>query len=390
MTRHWYSRLEKMHGEPPWPRFVKHLNRSFGPTIRTSRLAEVKRLKQTGAVKDYKRTFLTLVCRCESLTEEQQVELFVAGLRNPIRTDVDLQYPTNLEAAMSLALSYERHGLSDDEDEVTPPPAKVPSSKPAKMSGPATATPSKAAPAAAPFAAPGKKPFKCLTPAEMDDRRAEGLCYNCDEKFQRGHRCKNLFSACVVWDDMTSEAEETDSDNPEISLCALTGINNGTTMQLPVYVLGERLIALLNSGSTHNFFSEEAASRCGVAITRRDDIRVMVANGDTGQFWHLPWIGCHHRLRAFHGGLLHNSLGGFDVVLGVQWLGMLGPLLWDFKKLLLSFWRHGRRITWRGETKKTGTARAALCSGHDLLDELLLEYDSLFEMPTGLPPCRPV
>jgi hypothetical protein len=55
----WYSRLEKMHGEPPWPRFVKHLNRSFGPTIRTSQLAEIKRLKQTSTVKDYKKQFLT-------------------------------------------------------------------------------------------------------------------------------------------------------------------------------------------------------------------------------------------------------------------------------------------------------------------------------------------
>jgi hypothetical protein len=82
-------------------------------------------------------------------------------------------------------------------------------------------------------------------------------------------------------------------------------------------------------------------------------------------------------------------LGGFDVVLGVEWLGMLGPLLWDFNKLLLTFWRHGRRITWRGEAKKTGTARAALCTGRNLLDELLLEYDSFFEMPKGLPPSRP-
>jgi hypothetical protein len=165
------------------------------------------------------------VCRCESLTEEQQVELFIAGLRNPIRTDVRLQYPTNLEAAMSLALAYEQRGLSDDEDGSAPPLGKMPPAKPTKMTVPAAALPAKTASAAAPAATPGKKPFKRLTPAEMDDRRAKVLCYSCDEKFQQGHHCKSLFFACVVGDDMTSEAEETDSDDPEISLCALTGIN---------------------------------------------------------------------------------------------------------------------------------------------------------------------
>ncbi|KAH6837899.1 hypothetical protein C2S53_001984 [Perilla frutescens var. hirtella] len=30
---------------------------------------------------------------------------------------------------------------------------------------------------------------KMLTPAEMQDRRARGLCYNCDQKWVTGHRC---------------------------------------------------------------------------------------------------------------------------------------------------------------------------------------------------------
>jgi len=32
-------------------------------------------------------------------------------------------------------------------------------------------------------------PIKRLTPAQMQERREKGLCYNCDEKFQPGHRC---------------------------------------------------------------------------------------------------------------------------------------------------------------------------------------------------------
>lgn len=43
-------------------------------------------------------------------------------------------------------------------------------------------------------------------------------------------------------------------------------------------------------------------------------------------------------------------LGGFDIVLGIQQLRTLGPILWDFDNLHLSFWSHGCRITWVGNT----------------------------------------
>ena len=38
-------------------------------------------------------------------------------------------------------------------------------------------------------AAPTTTPIKHLSKAEMRARREKGLCYNCDEKFTREHRC---------------------------------------------------------------------------------------------------------------------------------------------------------------------------------------------------------
>jgi hypothetical protein len=35
--------------------------------------------------------------------------------------------------------------------------------------------------------------FRCLTPAEQLERLRQGLCYNYDEPFVRGHQCKRLF-----------------------------------------------------------------------------------------------------------------------------------------------------------------------------------------------------
>ena len=34
-------------------------------------------------------------------------------------------------------------------------------------------------------------PLQRLTPAQMEERRKKGLCFNCDEKFQPGHQCKS-------------------------------------------------------------------------------------------------------------------------------------------------------------------------------------------------------
>lgn len=54
--------------------------------------------------------FLALLSRAGSLSEEQQVQLFTVGLQGTHRIDVELQAPTNLEVAMSLAQAYELLG----------------------------------------------------------------------------------------------------------------------------------------------------------------------------------------------------------------------------------------------------------------------------------------
>ena len=42
------------------------------------------------------------------------------------------------------------------------------------------------------------------------------------------------------------------------------------------------------------------------------------------------------------------DLGGYDMILGVQWLGTLGPILLDFHRQTLYFWREGRQVIWTG------------------------------------------
>jgi hypothetical protein len=104
----------------------------------------------------------------------------------------------------------------------------------------------------------GSPVFKKLTVAELEDRRSKGLCFNCDEKYVRGHRCKRLF-----YIESADEDDEDEGDNLQISLLAITGVRTSDTMQLLVRVGEHELVALLDSGSTHNFINEELAAQLG-------------------------------------------------------------------------------------------------------------------------------
>ena len=55
-------------------------------------------------------------------------------------------------------------------------------------------------------------------------------------------------------------------------------------------------------------------------------------------------------------------LEGFDIILGVQWLATLGPAIWDFTKLTLSFFRDGSRVTWHGLPRSSQPTRPQACA----------------------------
>jgi hypothetical protein len=90
------------------------------------------------------------------------------GLRNPLRTDVELEHPTTLEDAMALARLYEQRLVmaGDLPAHAKSVPARV-VNKPLLLPAPPSAAASKDAASGAPVTAPR---FKRLTPAEMAAR----------------------------------------------------------------------------------------------------------------------------------------------------------------------------------------------------------------------------
>jgi hypothetical protein len=226
----------------------------------------------------------------------------------------------------------------------------------------------------------------------MEERRRLGLCFNCNEKFGRGHNrvCQRIFLIDLALDDDDGDAEDVEqaADEPRISVHAITGIRTSETMQVRIHLGGASLLALLDSGSTHNFVAAEAAARTSLQLRPEGKLQVTVANGDQ-----VPCPGAYRGVafsiggESFSGDFFSLALAGYDVVLGTQWLASLGPILWDFGARTMSFWRGDHRVCWRGQARPSSLELRA-CTGDDLLPVLLDTFAAVFAEPQGMPPPR--
>jgi hypothetical protein len=160
----------------PWDPLV---NMRFGPPLRTNGMAELKDLHRTGTVDEYTRQFSLLLWRCNDLSMAQQVNMFTAGLGEPLQTDVELQSPTQLQTAMSLARAYERRDVIVPSAKGTPSKG---SSHVTMSAGSTGTTPQKST-------TTNKPRFKRLSPEELATKRANGECYHYPKKYSIDHKC---------------------------------------------------------------------------------------------------------------------------------------------------------------------------------------------------------
>lgn len=108
---------------------------------------------------------------------------------------------------------------------------------------------------------------------------------------------------------------------------------------------GVRLVALVDSSSTHTFIAQNTAHSLGLAMAPRKGMSVTVANGDR-----VPCVGLCSKVTLqvgeedFSIDCFTIPLDSFELVLGIQWLRTLGLITWDFELLSMSFWRTDHQV----------------------------------------------
>ncbi|XP_068649006.1 uncharacterized protein [Aristolochia californica] len=187
----------------------------------------------------------------------------------------------------------------------------------------------------------------------MEARKAKDLCFNCDEQFLPGHTYKRLFSI-ELWEEGPEELHEIElveeeQQDPELSIHVMHVLRSSNTMQVKDKLHHLLLLALVDFGSTHNFISEPATKQLGLEIQQQNGLSVSMANGakiaSVGLCANTPFTIEGHSFKA---DLLVIPLAGFDLVLGVKWLQLLGPILWDFQARTMTFAAQQGQITLQG------------------------------------------
>jgi len=354
-----------------WEEYVEAIRCRFGG--QQDPLEELMKLKQRGNLEEYIQDFDILWNKAE-INEKQLLVIFLGGLELEIKNTVKMFEPKTLKHAYNLArlqantLSYKKFSSSPKRHSppimttqphlpTTPNSTQSPTTmhktlikpNPARWhNNPSTST-----------CRNSIKPTKSLKNQEFEERRLKGLCFWCDDKFVPDHRCrsKRLYSLSITEkeDEVTTE-EPTGDDlqarelSRHIFLDALEGTVGLNTMKVTGRLDRTTVSILIDSGSTHNFLNAELALKLQLQLTAIKPMMVQAANGERmvckslckGLRWMMQGI-------SFVADVFIIDLSNCEMVLGIQWLSLLGDILCNYKHLWMSFDWQGKRVLLKGE-----------------------------------------
>ncbi|PNX55841.1 hypothetical protein L195_g049472, partial [Trifolium pratense] len=179
----WFQWMYNNHLLSTWDAFTTALETRFGPSSFDNHQQALFKLRQTTTVADYQREFERLSNRVTGLSSVAIVDCFVSGLKPHINHELAIHQPHSISEAIGLAKLIESKSLASRP--LSPSFQKYPPPKPPLLPTPSSKLLTPTPPA------PSSFPIKRLSPSELQLRRSKGLCFNCDERFHTGHRCKH-------------------------------------------------------------------------------------------------------------------------------------------------------------------------------------------------------
>ena len=108
LAQTWYYSLEQDEGMPSWERFVDLCRQRFGPPLSGTRAVELGRLPFHSIVQEFADRFQAVSCHAHGVSTKLKADVFVGGLREYIRVDVEMHDPQDIQTTIYLARAFER------------------------------------------------------------------------------------------------------------------------------------------------------------------------------------------------------------------------------------------------------------------------------------------
>ena len=127
-------------------------------------------------------------------------------------------------------------------------------------------------------------------------------------------------------------------ETAQLSLHAISGTNNANTIHLPAEVNNLSMLMLIDSGSASSFLDQDMVNKLGLVPRARSPVMVKVANGEQllcnsyipGFTWYTHGVKFSHDMQIL-------DMGGYDAVLGMDWLQQYRPMSCDWEAKWIEF-----------------------------------------------------
>ena len=142
----------------------------YKDTKRNTLFSQLINLKQMGSMVEHIEDFQKLNIRVTDIPEEHKIDVFIGTLKDNIQREVHIWESDSLEKAFRLARKIECKIMA----------TRKPTTHIYKDG--CVATPRLPQPTR-------------LTPQQLEEKREKWICYSCDSKYTKGHKCaeKKLF-----------------------------------------------------------------------------------------------------------------------------------------------------------------------------------------------------
>jgi len=163
----WYQWLCSRKPFITWAIFTEELVAHYEDTKSNTFFSQWISLKQKGSVMEHIVEFQKLNIRVKDIPEEHRIDVFIGSLKDNIQHDVRLWEPDSLEKAFRLARKMESKIMATRKHTTH-------NYKDGSVVAPSLPQPTR------------------LKPQQLEEKRAKGLCYNCDSKYTKGHKCAEI------------------------------------------------------------------------------------------------------------------------------------------------------------------------------------------------------